>query len=61
MHAFPQLARALAVDNPDLEDAPLPALLQIPRHQIAHLGRLEQVQVERAVYGSRLGALGWAG
>ena len=57
MHPLPKLPRALAVDDPDLQDAPLPALLQVFRHQVAHLGRLEQVQIERAVYGS----LGWFG
>ena len=61
MHAFPQLAGAFAVDDPDLQDAPLPALVQIGRYQIARLLRLEQVQVERAVDGPLQGRWRLAG
>lgn len=49
---FPQLTRTA----PDMQNAPL-AALHIPRHQLAHLGRLEQVQVELPGYGY----FGWFG
>jgi hypothetical protein len=58
MHPFPQLPRALAVDDPDLQDAALPALGQVFRYQIIDFPGLEQVQVERAGYGPGSGARG---
>jgi len=51
VYEFPKLPRALAVNDPDLQDAELAALLQVPRHQRFDFLGLEQVQVERAVYG----------
>lgn len=51
VYAFAQLPRPLPMHNPHLQDAPLPALGQILRHQVADFPGREQVQVERAVDG----------
>ena len=59
MHTFAQLPRTLAVDDSDMKDAELAALLQILWDQIADFTRLEQVQVEHAVYGPRDRFVGW--
>ena len=46
-----QIADALAVNDPHLEDAALPARRQVVRHQVLDLARTERVQVQHAVNG----------
>ena len=59
VHPLPKLPRSLPMHDPDPQDAPLPALGQIFRHQVADFPGLEQVQVERAGYGPGSGIGGW--
>jgi len=49
MNSFPHHARALAVDDPYLKDAFLPAFMKIFRQQILHFAGLKGVEIDNPV------------
>jgi hypothetical protein len=62
MHGLAQGARPLAVHDPHLEDPALAAGVEIIRHHVLHLARVERVQIQRAVdrQFDRIGFVGHA-
>jgi hypothetical protein len=51
MDGAAEIADALAVDDADLENAPLLALRQITQHHVLHFARLKSVKIQDAVNG----------
>ena len=51
MHGAAQSAGALAVDDPDLQDALCPAFGKIVGHQVLYLRRVKTVQIKHPVNG----------
>jgi hypothetical protein len=49
MHSFAELPGALSVNNPHLKNPVFPTSGQVIRHQLAHIARIEGVQVQHSV------------